>query len=79
MSNGAWSESLYIGPQAMLSVSDAARREIMALFPELVRGTETVPARRLLTGHETRRLAERQSRNIGKRSLVETLQGMSPA
>lgn len=75
MSNGAWSESLYTGPEALKSVSDAARREIAALFPELVRGTDTapVPARRLLTGREAQQLAERQRRNIGRRSLVEAL------
>lgn len=73
LSNGAWSESLYTGPQALKSVSDAARREIMALFPELVQGTPPVPARRLLTGREAQQLAERQSRNTGKRCLVEPL------
>ncbi|WP_237168272.1 Hint domain-containing protein [Paracoccus shandongensis] len=73
MSEGAWSESLYTGPEALKSVSDAARREILALFPELVRGTAPAPARRLLTGREARQLSERQSRNIGKRSLVEPL------
>lgn len=73
MSNGAWSESLYTGPEALKSVSDAARREIMALFPDLAQGTAPAPARRLLTGREAQQLAERQLRNIGKRSLVEAL------
>lgn len=73
LSNGAWSESLYTGPQALKSVSDAARREIMALFPQLARETATVPARRLLTGREAKQLSERQLRNIGKRRLVESL------
>ncbi|WP_230312282.1 Hint domain-containing protein [Paracoccus lichenicola] len=73
MSNGAWSESLYTGPEALKSVSDAARREIMALFPDLAQGMAPAPARRLLTGREAQQLAERQLRNIGKRSLVEAL------
>ncbi|MCZ0960833.1 Hint domain-containing protein [Paracoccus benzoatiresistens] len=73
MSNGAWSESLYTGPQALASVSDAARREILILFPELGQGTPTAPARRLLTGREAQQLAERQLRNIGRRCLVEPL------
>lgn len=73
MSNGAWSESLFTGPQAINSVSDAARREIFALFPELADGKVPQPARRLLTGHEARQLADRQRRNLGRRHLVEPL------
>lgn len=71
LSNGAWSESLYAGAQALTSFSDAAHREIMALFPELGRGQTPPPARRLLTGREARELARRQLRNIGKHRLVE--------
>ena len=71
LSNGAWSESLYTGPQALTSVSDAARREILTLFPELAQGIPAAPARRLLTGREAKQLAERQLRNVGKRCLVE--------
>lgn len=73
LSNGAWSESLYTGAQALKAVSEAARREIMTLFPELAQGTPPAPARRLLTGREARQLAERQQRNIGKRCLIEAL------
>lgn len=72
-SNGAWSESLFTGPQALGSVSESAQREIAALFPDLVHGAMPRPARRLLTGREARRLAERQARNLGKRCLIETL------
>lgn len=71
LSNGAWSESLYTGPQALGSVGDTARREILALFPELVGGGLPEPSRRLLTGREARRFAERQSRNAGRRLLFE--------
>lgn len=35
LSNGAWTESFQPGDQAMASVSDAARDEIIELFPEL--------------------------------------------
>lgn len=73
MSNGTWSESLFTGPQAMNSVSDAARREILALFPELAQDRPPHPARRLLSGQEARQLADRQRRNLGRRHLVEAL------
>jgi hypothetical protein len=73
MSDGAWSESLFAGPQALNSVSDAARREIFALFPDLAAGLAPQPARRLLTGREARQLADRQRRNLGRRNLVESL------
>ena len=73
MSDGAWSESLFTGPQALNSVSDAARREIFALFPDLAAGLAPQPARRLLTGREARQLADRQRRNLGRRNLVESL------
>ncbi|WP_240643672.1 Hint domain-containing protein [Paracoccus siganidrum] len=69
-SNGAWTESLFTGPQAMESVGEAARREIFALFPELA-SPEFRPrgARRLLSGREGRKLAERHARNA--HDLVE--------
>ncbi|WP_295044375.1 Hint domain-containing protein [uncultured Paracoccus sp.] len=73
LSDGAWSESLFTGPEALKSVSDAARREIFALFPDLSQGRRSQPARRLLTGRETQQLAERQRRNLGRRHLVEAL------
>lgn len=73
MSDGAWTESLFTGPQALDAVSDAARREIFALFPELASGAATPPARRFLSGREARQLADRQRRNLGKRRLVEPL------
>ncbi|MDQ1899767.1 Hint domain-containing protein [Paracoccus sp. WLY502] len=72
MSNGAWSESLFTGPQAINALSDAARREILALFPELAQD-RLHPARRLLSGQEARQLADRQRRNLGRRRLVEPL------
>ncbi|RJE86412.1 Hint domain-containing protein [Paracoccus onubensis] len=59
-SNGAETESLYTGPQALKSVSIAAREEIFSLFPQL-RDAETVPsaARELPSGRKARKLAMR--------------------
>lgn len=63
-SNGAWSESLYTGPQAMRAVGDDARREILVLFPELLDPSfRPVGARKLLNGREGRKLAERHVQN----------------
>ena len=62
-SNGAWSESLFTGPQALKSLSPAARREIFSLFPELARADTTLRgARRFATGKEGRKL----TRHAGK-------------
>jgi hypothetical protein len=63
-SEGAWTESLFLGPRAMLGLDPAARREVMTLFPGLAEaGTMPEPARRLLSGREGRKLAERHGRN----------------
>ncbi|MBK4215504.1 Hint domain-containing protein [Paracoccus caeni] len=59
-SNGAPTESLFTGPEAMKSVPEAARDEIMSLFPELAATNALpVPARMLLNGRRGRQLAER--------------------
>jgi len=42
-SNGALSESLFTGPEALKAVPESARAEIMALFPELFPGTSYGP------------------------------------
>lgn len=73
LSEGCWTESLYTGPQALMSLSAAARCEILGLFPELGTRTAPEPARRLLTGREARQLAQRQQRNADRRRLVEAL------
>lgn len=55
---GAQSESLYTGEQALQAVGEAARAEILALFPELARQDGPAPgARRFLSGSEGRDLA----------------------
>lgn len=73
LSDGCWTESLYTGPQALLSLPATARREILALFPELGSCAAPEPARRLLTGREARQLAQQQQRNADRRHLVEPL------
>jgi len=63
-SNGAATESLYPGPQALKSVGRAAVEEIYTLFPEL-RDAAHVPvaARPLLSGRQSRKLAVRLAQN----------------
>ncbi|MDN3711604.1 Hint domain-containing protein [Paracoccus cavernae] len=69
LSNGAETESLYTGKQALKSLGAAAREEIFAIFPELM-GAEDVAqgARMLLSGRQARRLAVRHVQN--NRDLV---------
>lgn len=64
ISNGAETESLFTGPQALKAVGPAARAEILALFPELVRPeAETPSARVLASGRMGRKLATRHGQN----------------
>lgn len=59
---GAQSESLYTGEQALRAVGDRARAEIFALFPELADGVGLVPgARMFLSGCQGRDLAARHA------------------
>lgn len=61
---GAPTESLYPGKQALKSIGAEARNEILTLFPELA-DLETLlePARPLIPGRRGRKLAERLCRN----------------
>ncbi|MGR3748393.1 Hint domain-containing protein [Paracoccus sp. (in: a-proteobacteria)] len=71
ISNGAETESLYTGPQALKSVGPAALEEIFLIFPELRdREPDRQPegARTLLTGRQGREMAERHARK--SRALV---------
>ena len=63
-SNGAATESLFTGPEALKAVDPAARAEILALFPELL-ATDRAwePARRLGEGRRGRQLAKRHAEN----------------
>ncbi|WP_207101648.1 Hint domain-containing protein [Paracoccus shandongensis] len=66
ISNGAESESLHTGPQALKSVGPAAREEIFTIFPELRDGDPaglSQGARMLLSGRQGRRLAHRHAQN----------------
>lgn len=64
ISNGAETESLFTGPEALKSVGAAAREEIFALFPELRDlNYEPTPARTLVSGRMGRRLAVRHLHN----------------
>ncbi|WP_225612310.1 Hint domain-containing protein [Paracoccus sp. PAR01] len=64
LSNGAETESLYPGPEALKSVGKAAVEEIFTLFPQL-RDLEAAPepARLLTSGRQGRRLAHRHETN----------------
>lgn len=66
LANGAETESLFTGPEALKAVSPKARDEILTLFPEL-RGMEPMavrePARPLVKGRVGRQLADRYARN----------------
>lgn len=63
MSNGAETESLYPGPQAMAALGEAAE-EIYTLFPQLRSDAEAFPgARPFASGKRARQLASRHAAN----------------
>ncbi|TJZ91767.1 Hint domain-containing protein [Paracoccus gahaiensis] len=68
IANGAETESMFTGPQALKSVSQAARAEIFALFPQL-RDRDHAPqgARVLASGRMGRKLV---SRHIQHRKVL---------
>lgn len=66
LSNGAETESLYTGPEAMKSIPKASREEILTLFPELRHsdyGFTPEGARELVKGRLGRKLAARHNSN----------------
>lgn len=64
MSNGALTESLYTGTEALKGVGIAAREEIIAIFPELrADGHVTDAARMIIRGRQGRQLAARHAKN----------------
>ena len=63
-SNGAETESLYTGPEALKAVGKAAQDEIFTLFPELRdRDYAAAGARVLASGRTARRLAMRHAQH----------------
>lgn len=63
-SNGAPTESLFTGPEALKALRPEAREEILSLFPELENlHYSPEPARLLLTGKQQRRLIDRHKKN----------------
>lgn len=64
-SGGIWTESLYTGPEALRSLTAAARRELTALCPGLFAPDAPLSpaARPFLTGREGRELARRSLKN----------------
>lgn len=64
VSNGAQTESLYTGPEALKGVGAAARAEIAALFPQLLEeGFDPASARPLVSGRMGRKMAQRHHQN----------------
>lgn len=63
-SNGAETESLFTGPEALRAVGEEARREILDLFPALADlNCAASPARTVPSGKMTRKLVERHMNN----------------
>ncbi len=65
-SNGAWTESLYPGKQAILTLGHEAYKELFDLFPELQSDeTDHSVAAPMLTAQETRLLAGALAKSAG--------------
>ena len=64
--NNTPAESLFPGMMALQSLGEAARDEILELFPELdpETGRTIEPARQLVPGRLARKLADRHQRNV---------------
>ncbi|KGJ07057.1 hemolysin [Paracoccus versutus] len=64
ISNGAETESLYTGPEALKAVGKAALEEIFTIFPELADPTHVPqPARLLPSGRQARKMGLRHLQN----------------
>ncbi|WP_106743896.1 Hint domain-containing protein [Yoonia maritima] len=71
LANGAPSESLFTGPEALRSVSEEAREEILTIFPQIVDIDYCCePALPLIEGPARRNLIARHAKN--DRALLET-------
>lgn len=66
---GCPSETLYTGPEALARLPDAARQELLTLFPDLaIRSTPGAVARKIPAGQQQKQLVARMSKNA-KRAL----------
>lgn len=64
LANGAATELLYLGPEAIKALPDDAVDEILTIFPELILDSYSpVGARLLAPGRQARKLAQRHLRN----------------
>jgi hypothetical protein len=64
LSNGAETESLFTGPEALKALPDAARAELLLLFPELFTPARAAsPARPIVRGAPGRGLVRRLIKN----------------
>lgn len=63
-SNGAATESLFTGPEALKAVSEDARAEILQIFPDIEEQTALIPARLIpQKGRVVKRFVERHAKN----------------
>jgi hypothetical protein len=63
-SNGAATESLFTGPEALKAISEDARAEILELFPDIATQTALLPARHIpQKGRMVKRFVERHAKN----------------
>ena len=62
--NGCLTESMFTGPEALKTVTQAARQELLEIFPEIFEANfEPVPVRTMLSGRMARKLADRHRAN----------------
>lgn len=62
-SDGAATESLFLGPEALKALDEAARAEILSLFPQVAGGRLPERARHFVTGKPAQRLLARHVAN----------------
>lgn len=73
VSNGAETESLFTGAEALKSVGEAAREEIFTLFPELRdNGEASLAARQCIKGAKARQMAWRHRCNARPLNSAQT-------
>lgn len=64
LSNGAWTESFFPGAYSLRTLTPETRAELQDVYPEIANPDFTPrPARRMLTGREGRKLAQRHAKN----------------